>query len=277
MCGLTSAGAITVSGHEHAYRTEAIVLRHSDFGEADRLLTVVTPYLGKLRLLAKGIRKPSSRKAGHLDLFTRTELMVARGRNLDIITQAQMIEPYLALRRDLWRMSHAYYVAELLDVFSEEQAENEALYRLFSHALGWICQSNDLQLSMRFFELRVLDLAGYRPQLFNCLRCNAPLEPVINYFSPEEGGALCPRCGEGWRGARPIPLSALKVLRYMQTHEYAQCAALQLQLSTAEEIERALQDYLTYTLERRLKSVEFLNILRRAPCQMPPIPDWRSS
>jgi len=254
-----------MSGHEHAYRTEAIVLRHSDFGEADRLLTVVTPYLGKLRLLAKGVRKPSSRKAGHLDLFTRSELLVARGRNLDIVTQAQMIEPYLALRQDLWRMSHAYYVAELLDVFSEEQAENEALYRLFSQALGWICQSSNLPQVVRFYELRALDLAGYRPQLFSCLRCNAALEPVINYFSPEEGGVLCPHCGEGWRGARPIPLGALKVLRYMQTHEYSKCAALQPRPSTAEEVERVLQDYLTYTLERRLKSVEFLNMLRRTP------------
>ena len=108
---------------ERVYRTEAVVLRHSDFGEADRLLTVFTPYMGKLRLLAKGVRKPGSRKAGHLDLFTRTQLLVARGRNLDIITQAQTIEPYLPLRRDLWRMSHGCYAAELLDSFSEEQSE----------------------------------------------------------------------------------------------------------------------------------------------------------
>ena len=143
------------------YRTEAIVLRHSDFGEADRLLAVYTPYLGKLRLLAKGIRKPASRKAGHLDLFTRTQLLVARGRNLDIVTQAQMVEPYLALRQDLWRMSHAYYVGELVDSFGEEQAENEPLYDLLCNVLGWICTSADLPLTMRFFELRLLGLVGY--------------------------------------------------------------------------------------------------------------------
>ena len=119
---------------ERVYRTEAVVLRHSDFAEADRLLTVYTPYLGKVRLLAKGIRKPRSRKAGHLELFTRTQLLVARGRNLDIITQAQTLEPYLALRQDLWRMSHAYYVGELVDCFGEEQAENHTLYRILSPA-----------------------------------------------------------------------------------------------------------------------------------------------
>lgn len=249
---------------ERVYRTEAIVLRHSDFGEADRLLTVVTPYRGKLRLLAKGIRKTSSRKAGHLELFMRTQLLVARGRNLDIITQAQIIEPYLALRQDLGRMSNAYYAAEMVDAFSEEQAENEAIYRLFRDALGWVCESSNLPLAMRFLELQALGLAGYRPQLFTCLRCNAPLEPVINYFSPAEGGALCPRCGDGWPGARPIPLGALKVLRYLQTHTYAECAGLQLHATTLDEVEHVLQDYLAYTVERRFKSVEFLNMLRRS-------------
>jgi DNA repair protein RecO (recombination protein O) len=251
-----------VSERERVYRTEAVVLRHSDFGEADRLLTVYTPYLGKLRLLAKGIRRPISRKAGHLDLFMRTQLLVARGRNLDIITQAQTIEPYLSLRQDLWRMSHAYYAVELLDAFSEEQSENEPLYRLLCDVLGWICESSNLPLTMRFFELQTLNLAGFRPQLFNCLHCSEPLQPVINYFSSAEGGALCPRCGESWRGARPIALGTLKVLRYLQTHSYAECTALQLQPSTLEEVEQVLQDYLLYILERKLKSVEFLNMLK---------------
>ncbi len=267
------------------YHTEAIILRHSDFGEADRLLTVLTPYLGKVRLLAKGIRKPASRKAGHLELFTRTQLLVARGRNLDIITQAQTVEPYLALRQDLWRMSHAYYVGELVDSFGEEQAENEPLYALLRDVLGWICCSPDLALTMRFFELRLLGWVGYQPQLFRCVHCNTPLEPVSNYFSVEDGGVLCPRCVENQprqlrqereaeyrlrqerepeyrRGVRPISLGTLKVLRYMQTHGYEECARLQLQPSTRSQVEEVLQQYLVYLLERRLKSVEFLDLLR---------------
>ena len=259
------------------YRTEAIVLRHSDFGEADRLLTAYTPYLGKVRLLAKGIRKPASRKGGHLELFTRTQLLVARGRNLDIVTQAQTLEPYLALRQDLWRMSHAYYVGELVDSFGEEQAENEPLYTLLRDALGWICFSTDLALTMRFFELRLLGLVGYQPQLFQCVHCNTPLEPVSNYFSVEDGGVLCPRCAENQprqergteyrRGVRPISLGTLKVLRYLQTRGYGECIRLQLQPSTRKEVEEVLQQYLVYLLERRLKSVEFLNLVRG---QVPP-------
>ncbi len=249
---------------ERIYRTEAIVLKHSDFGEADRLLTVYTPHLGKLRLLAKGVRKPTSRKAGHLESFTRTQLLVARGRNLDIITQAQMMEPYRALRQDLWRMSHAYYVGELVDCFSEENAENLPLYTLLCDALGWICESTQLALSMRFFELQLLGLVGYRPQLFQCVQCDAPLQPVTNYFFAEEGGVLCPRCGEARQGSRPVALGALKVLRYMQTRAYDACAGLRLRPATYAALEDTLQSYLVYILERRLKSVEFLDMLRHA-------------
>jgi DNA repair protein RecO (recombination protein O) len=253
-----------VSDRERVYRTEAIVLKHNDFGEADRLLTVYTPYLGKLRLLAKGVRKLTSRKAGHLESFTRTQLLVARGRNLDIVTQAQMVESYPAMRQDLVRVTHAYYVGELIDSFSEEQAENEPLYRLLCDALRWVCESQNLALAMRFFELQLLSLVGYRPELFRCVGCDAPIEPTSNYFSADEGGAVCPRCSETQRTAKPIPLGALKVLRYMQTHSFAQCMVLDLHAATYVAMEETLNDYLGHLLERQLKSVEFLHLLRHS-------------
>jgi DNA repair protein RecO (recombination protein O) len=252
-----------VPDRDRVYRTEAVVLRHSNFGEADRLLTVYAPYMGKVRLLAKGVRRQKSRKAGHLETFTRTQLLVARGRNLDLITQAETIESYVALRQDLWRVSHAYYVAELVDRFSEERSENHPLYDLLCDVLGWICCSADLALTIRFFELRLLDLVGYRPRLFQCPRCNTSLEPVTNFFSEEDGGVLCPRCGKGERTAKAISMGALKVLRYLQTHKYQECAGLQLTSRTRSEVERVLQKYLVYLLERRLKSAEFLSMLRR--------------
>ena len=160
---------LSVSDRGRLYRTEAIILKHNDLGEADRLFTVLTPFLGKLRLVAKGVRKPTSRKSGHLESFTRSQLLVARGRNLDIITQAEMVEPYLRLRRDLWRTSHAYYMGELVDRFSQERSENPPLYRLLSDALGWVCEAHDLALALRYFELSLLGLAGYRPQLLSLI------------------------------------------------------------------------------------------------------------
>ncbi len=93
---------------ERLYRTEAVVLKRSDFGEADRLLTLYTPRLGKCRVLAKGVRRLTSRKAGHLELFTHAQLLVAKARSLDIVTQAETIDAYANLRKDLLRASRAY-------------------------------------------------------------------------------------------------------------------------------------------------------------------------
>lgn len=245
------------------YRTEAIILRRRDFGEADRLLTLYTPELGKLKAIAKGVRKPTSRKGGHVELFTHSRLLIARGRTLDIVTQAETIEAFLPLREDLWRTTHAYYAAELLDRFTKEGIENRPLFDLLRAVLGWLSREADLNLATRFYELHLLALVGYRPQLFQCLVCRSPIEPVTNFFSPAEGGVLCPRCGEGQTRADEIPLNVLKVLRFMQTNDYGVSRRLRLSQALHSQLESIMQRYIIYVLERKLKSVEFLHHLQR--------------
>ncbi|MFQ6015193.1 MAG: DNA repair protein RecO [Anaerolineae bacterium] len=247
---------------ERLYRTEGVVLKRSDFGEADRLLTLYTPGLGKIRVLAKGVRKPTSRKAGHVELFTQCQLLIAKGRNLDIVTQAETVNAFLPLREDLLRTSTAFYVAELVDRFTKEGIENRQLYRLLLEVLGRIGQTEDLALTMRFFELRLLGYLGYRPQLYHCVRCNGEIEPTANFFDNEAGGVVCPRCGEGQPNLVAISLNALKVLRFLQTKPYSLCQRLRIRDELARELEVVLQRYMIYTLERNLKSVAFLHHLQ---------------
>ncbi|MGA9348587.1 MAG: DNA repair protein RecO [Anaerolineae bacterium] len=248
---------------ERLYRTEAIVLKRSDFGEADRLLTLYTPKLGKIRAIAKGVRKPTSRKSGHVELFTHSQFLIAKGRSLDIVTQAETVHAFRPLREDLLRTTYAYYAAELLDLFVEEGIENCPLFDLLLTMLGWLGDASDLDLTTRFFELRLLFLLGYRPQLFQCVACRHQIEPVSNFFSPADGGILCARCGENHRGAQEITLNALKVLRFLQTRDYGTCCRLRLSRPLHRELETMMYHYITYILERNLKSVKFLNTLRR--------------
>ncbi|MFN2153617.1 MAG: DNA repair protein RecO [Anaerolineae bacterium] len=259
---------------ERLYRTEAVVLRRRDLGEADRILTLYTPRQGKLNAIAKGVRKPSSRKAGHVELFMHSQLLVARGRNLDIITQAEALHTFRALREDLERVTYAHYVVELLDRFTSEGAENQPAFRLLVETLGQLCQVEDLLLTVRYYELRLLALEGYQPQLFRCLGCGDLIQPVTNYFDPEQGGVLCPRCGEGLIGRpglpsriRPVAVNTLKVLRYLQTHEYAEISRLRLKTSTHRDMEVLMLHYMTYILERNLKSVDFIRRLRQEQAQ----------
>ena len=255
---------------ERVYRTQAIILKRSDFFEADRLLTLYTPDRGKMRAIAKGIRRPTSRKGGHLELFTHSQLLLAKGRNLDIITQAETIEPFLPLREDLLRTSYACYVSELLDQMVEENIPNPRLFFLLRDTLAWLGESEDPALTVRFYELRLLGLTGYQPQLFHCVRCRALLGSEGHFFfSPVEGGVLCENCGlpptsgRQQRGAVPLSLPALKVLRFFQTHEYELCRRVRIRPALHAELERVMYRYITFILERNLKSTSFLNLLRQ--------------
>lgn len=252
---------------ERLYRVQAIILKRTDHGEADRLLTVLTPEQGKLRVNAKGARKPSSRKSGHVELFTHVELLLAKGHQFDVVTQAETREAFLVLRGNLERTSYAYYFAELVDRFAEEDTESRALFDLLHSVLGWLCAEQvDLALLARFFELRLLHQVGYRPQLFECVNCGKPVEPVENYFSAEAGGVIDPDCALNRReqiaghahDAQTLSLNALKILRYVQTREWETVRGLHLRAGEAAEVEMLLLGYITHHLERQLKSVEFV-------------------
>lgn len=251
-----------MSNKERLYRTDAIILRRADFGEADRLLTVFTPERGKLRLLAKGVRKTTSRKAGHVELFMLTDMLVARGRTWDIVSQAEIVEPYRALREDLEKTGQAYYVAELVDRFTEEYDANAPLFELLALTFARLNHADDPYVPLRYFEMRLLTLTGFQPQLHFCLVSGEALEPVENYFHMAEGGMMKPEYGQTRPNAEPVPLSVLKVMRYLQTEPWETVARLQLTSATRQHIERLLLNYITYLLERRLKSVDFLRRLR---------------
>lgn len=248
---------------DRLYRVEAIVIRRRDWGEADRLLTLFTREKGKMQAVAKGARKPASRKAGHVELFTRVQLLVARSRSIDIITQAETVQAYMSLRESLERSTLAHYFAELLDRFTGENEPDRALFDLLNSALSWLCEVDDVRLAARYYELCLLDLAGFRPELHHCPSCNATLQPTDNFFSPLEGGVLCPSCGEGRRDAFPLSLKAFKVLRYGQTRDWDRFRRLRLTPSLHAEVEKVLYRYLVFVLEQNLKSVEFLQQLRR--------------
>ena len=248
---------------ERSIRVEAIVLSHSDWGEADRLLGLYTREMGKLRSIAKGVRKPRSRKAGHLEPFTRVSLLLAKGRDMWIVTQADTVNAHLCLREDLERVGYAAYAVELLDRFTYEEGENPGLYRLLSETLARLDTEPDPQLPIHYYEMRLLDLLGFRPQLFNCTRCGEDIRPVDQYFSASLGGVLCPRCGAATSAANPISMEALKYLRHFQRSGYTEAARAHPRQEIDREIERLLQHYLTYLLERGLNSPAFLRKVRQ--------------
>ncbi len=245
------------------YKAEAVVLRQRKLGEADKILTLFSADRGKFDAVAKGVRRPGSRKAGHVELLTHTSLMLARGQNLDIITQSEALETYLPLREDLRRMGSGLYVAELIDRFTVEHAESYPLFRLLVDTLGRVAVHDDLDLVLRFFEVNLLAHAGYQPELGRCVVCQSALQPVANAYSPTAGGAVCPACTPAQSGLRPLSVNAIKVLRLFQSGRFAEATRLRLSHDLAVEIEGHLRSTLRLYTERDLRSLEFLNAMRR--------------
>jgi len=240
-------------------RVHAIVLRHADWGEADRLVTLYTREQGKLRALAKGARKITSRKAGHLEPFTHVKLQLARGRSLFIVTQADTIEAYLPLRETLVMAGTASYVVELLDRFVyEEEGANPTLFRLLAETLRRLAGGEDLWLAVRYYEMRLLDFLGFRPQLFECANCGRKIKAEDQFFSFSAGGVICPRCGQGLPNLTSISLDALKYLRHFQRSSYAESKQARPTPNVRDEVETLMQGYFTYLLERELNSPGFL-------------------
>lgn len=250
---------------ERLYRTEAVIMRRTDFGEADRMLTLFTPRYGKRRVIAKGARKTTSRKAGQVELFNRAELQLATGRNLDIVTDAQIVDPYKRLHEELPRLSYAYYVAELLDKLTAEDEENRPAYQLLVDTFAALNTSVALDLVARYFELHLLTLLGYRPYLFQCASCQEELTEAADRWSPVNGGMLCPQCAPREPHALPISLHAFKALRYLQREPITAVESLQrVSEPLRREIEVVLRATLRPILERELKSVAFLDVVRNA-------------
>jgi len=250
------------------YQTEAVVIKKTKLGEADSILTFFTPHLGKIQGFAKSLRKPKSKMAGHLELLTHSAVSFSRGRgSIDTITGAQTINSFMPLKNDLWLTSCGLYVAELVHQFTAEHQENYALFQIMLDTLTRLCEAENNELVLRYFELHLLESAGYRPQLRECVTCHKTLEQTTNHFSPAAGGLLCPDCGMNQPFSYPLSLNAQKVLRLLQSGDFPAVDRVKIDAALGREIENVIGGYLKYLLEKEVKSAAWLDSLREQRLQ----------
>ncbi|MEX2372976.1 MAG: DNA repair protein RecO, partial [Dehalococcoidia bacterium] len=193
-------------------KTEAIVLRYRRLGDADRIVTLLTPHRGKVDVVAKGVLRSRSKLAGHLEPGTHLEVVLAHGRNMDVVTQAQGLEGWPAIRADLDRLSAAMYLLELADRLTVEHAEAGAVYRHLHTGLARLARGDGQQVVTRTYELALLEATGFRPELTICLACSEPVEASHASWSPLEGGVYCADCAGRRPGVSPLDGTVLRVL-----------------------------------------------------------------
>jgi len=241
------------------YVTDAIVLSRFDFGEADRILTLLTPEFGKLKAIAKGIRKPTSRIGGALEPLAELRVQMAKGRTFDVVTQVQMLHTWMGLRDRLEVTATAWYCAELADRSLEERHGAEATYLLLRRAYELLDAGMAPGRVARWYEMRLCDELGVRPEVDRCVECARLLTPAdLVRWLPLQGGALCADHPGPSQASAGLSVDALRVLKAYQRLDVEALAGLRLPPAVEREVEAAMGVFVRHVMERDTRSRHFL-------------------
>jgi DNA repair protein RecO (recombination protein O) len=242
------------------YRDRAVVLRKLDYGEADRIFTLLTRDHGKVGAIAKGVRRPESKLGPSLELYGHIDVLLAKGRGeLDVVAQVERVPGY-RIAGDMERMAHAALIAELAERVCEDRHPLDGVYEMTVGALYELGHESDPRRASAWFLMTALDLLGYAPQLMACVSCDRPLAAKPAAFSAEAGGFLCDRCALA--SMELVPLATIKVLRLMASGDLETYRRVKIDAPLMASIEGVLQSQLEHHLDRRLKSLAFLNSMR---------------
>ncbi len=251
-----------------SYTATGLVLHRLNTGETDKILTLFTREQGKLSAIAKGVRRAGSRISGATELFTETRFLLATGKSLEIVQQAEIQQTFPGIRADLDKLARATYLCELLDRLTAESdtLQSAELYDLTLSALYLLQRSTTYpDAVVHAYELHLLAAIGYAPALELCAKCGELLQGRQVGFSPSLGGALCSADRYRADDAQPLSFDALKLLQTLANSEPEEILTVQPPPKIAAEAVRAMRWYIRYRTDRELKSLTFLDTLRMAP------------
>jgi len=243
------------------YKAEGIVLRTRAWGEADRIVTMLSPLRGKLKLMAKGARRPRNRLAAGTQLFSYMEILAAAGSGLDSLSQCEIKDSFRDLRDDLEKMTYGAYIAELVDELVPEQEPDEALFALVLQ-LFYLLRQRNPRIVVVIAALKLLNRAGYRPRVGSCVQCGGAGTGDHSFFSAALGGMLCPKCAAADTAAIRTAPATLGWLERLTDLDAAAPEKFSLPLTVLRELEVILGQYIQHCLEKDLKTDKFLTSLR---------------
>jgi len=246
------------------YLTEGVILRRVDYGEADRILTVLTREHGKIGVIARGVRKPGSRLAAQTDLFARSRMQLARGRGeLDVLTQAETVGTAAPLA-DARRAACASVCAELADRVLESSHPDAETFDLVVDALRDCTDvARDPRAALVWLTRRMIDRLGYAPQLYDCASCATRLPESGASFSAIAGGLLCDSCAPTDPGAVGCSVRVIKVLRVAAAGDAELYRRLRLDEPSLASLEAVAEGELAQHLDRQLRSLPVLRAIER--------------
>jgi DNA repair protein RecO (recombination protein O) len=252
-------------------RTEALILRSVDFGESDRILHLLVPDIGRLPVIAKGARRSVRRFSGTLDLFNHVKIQVdvRRPNSLARLDQANLIDPFIAMRTETVRFALGCYLLELFDRLAPERGVRADTQRLFAFALGALRMVSERAPDLRLrtlIELRALDALGLRPELSRCVRCGSSASGRgPTGFHVGEGGVVCDPCSAQLQGVSRVHAGTLRALEQGLRLDFERLDRLALSGPMLEEAHQLLTRFQRFHVGVELRSGPYLDRVMRSP------------
>jgi DNA repair protein RecO (recombination protein O) len=244
-------------------QVKGIILKKQGYRASDRLFAIYTDDLGKIEAVAKGARKIQSKMAGHLDLFSVVDLMVAPGRTYYQIAGAEREKNFLNIKNDLARTVLASFCLETVDVFTKVEHPDKKIYELLEEVSEIFNDAKiksffKLYVLSKFFVLKLLALLGWTPELYSCVKCKNKIVPSGNYFDAWRGGLVCGQCS---KSDLPVSTAAIKIMRFILVNNLKKAAALKITKNNVKEIAKIVDAFIAVHQDRESKSVMWINHL----------------
>ena len=240
-------------------QTEAIVLKVYDFGDADRIFVLLTPMQGIIKTVAKGIRKPKSRMGGHIDVLSKINAYVSMGENLSNLSQVEMIENYRKIKQELFLISIGFYLLEISEKFSVENDPSNDLYYHLSYTLDNLNKDVDTELLIRWFEINLLSLSGFLPDLYNCQISGKKLKEGDHLFSSVNGGLVERQYSTETDSYIFVDKNSIKAMRFLSDNLWDNISKVKFASKTLLKIQEVTRKYIQSITNSQINSENFLS------------------
>ncbi len=247
------------------FKTEAIVLKQFDLGEADKIITFYTKDYGKVRAVARGVRKSRNSISGLVLPFSYNLVTFYRGRSLDRINQIENIFSFTQLREDLTLMAYTSFMAELIEKVGLEEQPNQKLFSLLLASFHHLTKTEQEKYKYieLIFKVHLLNITGVKPELDKCAYCGR----VVGFhktllFSIEQGGVVCEGCYSEQKGGQQLSGEALKIMKRILNYGLKPLNNLPISKQAFSELDELLNSFMLYHLDVEIKSLKFLNMIK---------------
>lgn len=243
-------------------RTQGIVLRSTDYGEANSIISLFTADMGKISVMVRGGKRMKSPHSASVQLFTYGDYMIFRkGGQMGSLNQGEIIKSHHALREDLVKAAYSSYVAEMADRLTPENEPNPMLFEQVNAALTAIGEDKDPDIVVHIIEMKMLALAGYLPQLDECVSCGRDDGSMA--LSVSQGGVLCPRCRAKDPSAIDLAPGSLKLLRLFQRVDLRRLGSVEVKPETKAQLKQAMRSFMDVHTGTKWKARGFLEQMEK--------------